>query len=206
MATAGGVRSMLGILAVDAEVADLAPRIHDLRLSACRGQNPESNSPDPDPMSATQIAIVEDVFLSAAKQHGEDSEPGHEAGDIQQFFRSAYALLTPSQRDKFAAQQDVIVTLRAARIEIKSSDDGEDYIDAAESFGTESESELTALIAFFKAAFRQLDEEQRKALVDDDWVQETLQNAVGIDADLNDGVAIYSAVAEGLQPKSLAPH
>jgi hypothetical protein len=51
----------------------------------------------------------EDVerYIAAATQHGEDSEPDHEVGDLQQYLRVAFRLMTPEQRDVFAADPEV---------------------------------------------------------------------------------------------------
>lgn len=40
-------------------------------------------------------------LLGYAKQHGLDSEPEHEVGDLQDMFTVAYGLLTPEQRLQF---------------------------------------------------------------------------------------------------------
>jgi hypothetical protein len=36
-------------------------------------------------------------YLDAAQQHGEDSEPDHEVGDLQDLLRTMWSLLTPEQ-------------------------------------------------------------------------------------------------------------
>lgn len=41
--------------------------------------------------------LVEDL-IGFARKHGEDSEPEHEVGDLQDLLRAAWALLTPEQR------------------------------------------------------------------------------------------------------------
>lgn len=157
-------------------------------------------------MTTSPIAIVDEVFLAAAKRHGEDSEPDHEAGDIQEFFRATYTLLTPAQRERLAANQSVNFVLDAAHVTIDASADADVYIEAAESFGKTSETELNSLKTFFSAAFEQLDASQRQALIDDTWVQETLQNAVGIsDIEPNNGITIYTAIAEDVLPNSFSP-
>lgn len=157
-------------------------------------------------MTTPPLAIVADVFLAAAKRHGEDSEPDHEAGDIQEFFRATYKLLTPIQRERFAANQGVNFILDAAGVTIDPSADAEAYIDTAESFGKASETELTSLKSFFSYAFEKLDAIQRRALIDDEAVQETLQNAAGIiDIEPNDAITIYTAIAEDVLPKNFSP-
>lgn len=39
-----------------------------------------------------------ETYISAAKQHGEDSDPDHEVGDLQDMLRSAWELLSEEQR------------------------------------------------------------------------------------------------------------
>lgn len=48
-----------------------------------------------------------EALVAIAKIHGEDSEPDHEAGDLQEFVRIAAKMLTDEQRAAFAANQDV---------------------------------------------------------------------------------------------------
>lgn len=49
-----------------------------------------------------------DAFIEGARLHGEDSDPDHEVGDLQEFFRAAYGLLTPDQRIAFERSPEVI--------------------------------------------------------------------------------------------------
>jgi hypothetical protein len=39
-----------------------------------------------------------EVVLEAAKLHGEDSDPDHEVGDLQDFARLCWKRLTPDQK------------------------------------------------------------------------------------------------------------
>lgn len=48
-----------------------------------------------------------EFFIEAACQHGEDSEPDHEVGDLQDLLRGMWALLTPAQRVAFAMQENI---------------------------------------------------------------------------------------------------
>ena len=38
------------------------------------------------------------VLLECAREHGENSEPDHEVGDIRTFFLACWAIMTPGQR------------------------------------------------------------------------------------------------------------
>jgi hypothetical protein len=37
-------------------------------------------------------------YILVAQQHGEDSEPDHEVGDLQDLLRAAWAMMTPEQQ------------------------------------------------------------------------------------------------------------
>lgn len=54
------------------------------------------------------------VLLAAAKQHGEDSDPDHEVGDLQDLLRPMWAILTPEQQRNFLASDEVAAVLEAA--------------------------------------------------------------------------------------------
>lgn len=49
-------------------------------------------------MSAT--SIIDDI-IEAAANHGRDSEPDHEVGDLQDLLRVAWKIMTPQQRVRF---------------------------------------------------------------------------------------------------------
>lgn len=42
-----------------------------------------------------------DDFIKAATNHGRDSEPDHEVGDLQDMLRTAWKIMTPEQRIRF---------------------------------------------------------------------------------------------------------
>lgn len=44
-------------------------------------------------------------YLVAAKQHGEDSEPDHEVGDLQEMLRAAFEIMDDKQKRAFAKHQ-----------------------------------------------------------------------------------------------------
>ena len=54
-----------------------------------------------DPADAARMLDVE-FYIEAAQQHGEDSEPDHEVGDLQDFLRAMWAVLSVEQRRQFA--------------------------------------------------------------------------------------------------------
>lgn len=43
-----------------------------------------------------------DIILEAARRHGEQSEPDHEVGDLQDALRICWKLMTPTQREQMA--------------------------------------------------------------------------------------------------------
>jgi hypothetical protein len=66
------------------------------------------------PEAQVVAALDSETFVTIAQRHGEDSEPDHEVGDLQTFFRAAYDLLTPEQRQSFLALDDVRNTIESA--------------------------------------------------------------------------------------------
>lgn len=53
-------------------------------------------------------------YTSAAEQHGQDSEPDHEVGDLQDMLRAMWAILTPAQRVAYASSDAVQQILQGA--------------------------------------------------------------------------------------------
>lgn len=49
-----------------------------------------------------------ELFISKATEHGEDSEPDHEVGDLQDYFRTAWEMMTPKQRMSFNKKYDLL--------------------------------------------------------------------------------------------------
>lgn len=61
--------------------------------------------------------ILNKLFL-AADQHGEDEDPDHTVGDLQDLLRAAWSLLSPSQQAEFLCSEEVAnVVLTGARNE-----------------------------------------------------------------------------------------
>lgn len=55
-----------------------------------------------------------ETYIAAARTHGEDSDPDHEVGDLQEFLRAAFRQMSPAQRSAFAADAQVQDTLSVA--------------------------------------------------------------------------------------------
>lgn len=60
---------------------------------------------------------VLEALLKIAKAHGEDSEPDHEVGDLQDLLRPMWALLTPEQRGAYLASEAVRDMLEGALVD-----------------------------------------------------------------------------------------
>jgi hypothetical protein len=55
-------------------------------------------------------------FLRSALRHGVDSDPDHEVGDLQDYLREMWSILTPEQKLAFARKEAVLATLEAAEV------------------------------------------------------------------------------------------
>jgi hypothetical protein len=62
-----------------------------------------------------------DRILTAAQQHGSNSEPDHEVGDLQEVLRAAWSLMLPEQRNQLMAAAETRSVLEA----------GDDYFEVA---------------------------------------------------------------------------
>ncbi|WP_143694518.1 hypothetical protein [Variovorax sp. JS1663] len=60
--------------------------------------------------------------LNAAQQHGENDDPDHEVGDLQDVLRAAWSLLTLEQRNQVMAAAETVEVLRA----------GDDFVEVAQ--------------------------------------------------------------------------
>jgi hypothetical protein len=61
--------------------------------------------------------LTQEFYIEVAETHGDDSEADHEVGDLQDFFRVAWSLLSHEQRIAFAKSTDVQATLDGAGAE-----------------------------------------------------------------------------------------
>jgi hypothetical protein len=60
-------------------------------------------------------------YIDAALQHGEDSEPDHEVGDLQDYLRVMWDLLTPEQQSQFARDERVVELLESGGFDAGAS-------------------------------------------------------------------------------------
>lgn len=72
---------------------------------------------------AADSPLEPEFYLSAAQLHGEDSDPDHEVGDLQDFLRAAFKIMTPEQRKQFALDESVHQTLEGALVDLDAFED-----------------------------------------------------------------------------------
>lgn len=91
-------------------------------------------------------SLVE-TLIGHAKTHGEDSEPDHEVGDLQDMLRAAWSLMTPEQHRQMLCHPDVSNVVESATFEplLTSIDDltEEEWQDACEHFGLDTSFQYT---------------------------------------------------------------
>jgi hypothetical protein len=58
-----------------------------------------------------------EFYLQAAEKHGSESDPDNEVGDLQQFLRAMWRLLSAEQKHAFANRPDVHLALDGAFVE-----------------------------------------------------------------------------------------
>jgi len=91
---------------------DAAPYDGDAVIEALRTQaDPEQGSTEAD---SANVLLDPTFYLGAAQAHGEDSDPDHEVGDLQDFLRAAFKIMTPEQRKAFTLDETVQQTLEGA--------------------------------------------------------------------------------------------
>ena len=64
-----------------------------------------------------------EVLLSVAKTHGEDCDPDHEVGDLQDLLRPMWSVMTPTQQRDFLASEEVATMLSGAAAVNADGDD-----------------------------------------------------------------------------------
>lgn len=137
---------------------------------------------------STQEKTTPDIetLIQAALDHGLDSEPDHEAGDLQNYLRDGWSLLTDDQRKSFLDQPRVKSAMEAAAgKELKVTkallkDDGlEKLLSIAEKHGNDegAEVEITDLQDMLRSCWVELTVDQRTSFLELESVQETFENA-----------------------------
>lgn len=82
--------------------------VADLMDAAAKAAGSEPDTP--------RMLDVE-FYIKAAQQHAYDSEPDHEVGDLQDFLRAMWSLLSAEQRQQFARSQSVVDVLHGAGVD-----------------------------------------------------------------------------------------
>lgn len=67
----------------------------------------------PDPLSSDFCFIL----LECAREHGENSDPDHEVGDLQDLFVSCWRVMTPDQRRRALADPEVQTVMEGPEYE-----------------------------------------------------------------------------------------
>lgn len=91
---------------------DEAPYDGDAVIAALR----KPTDPDQEGTKAASADVLLEpaFYVGAAQSHGESSDPDHEVGDLQDFLRAAFKIMTPEQRKAFALDETVQQTLEGA--------------------------------------------------------------------------------------------
>lgn len=91
---------------------DEAPYDGDAVIAALRkAADPEQESTE---AASADVLLEAAFYVGAAQSHGESSDPDHEVGDLQDFLRAAFKIMTPEQRKAFALDETVQQTLEGA--------------------------------------------------------------------------------------------
>ena len=91
---------------------DEAPYDGDAVIAALR--KPTDPDQEGTKASSADVLLEPAFYVGAAQSHGESSDPDHEVGDLQDFLRAAFKIMTPEQRKAFALDETVQQTLEGA--------------------------------------------------------------------------------------------
>lgn len=127
-----------------------------------------------------------ETLIAAALEHGVNSEPDHEAGDLQDYFRAGWTLLAPEQRKallkhprlKSAIEAATRKTLRVTE-RLLQENGVKIILDHFQEHGNDEgpETEITDLQDALRSCWDVLTSEQRTELLELETVQETYMNA-----------------------------
>lgn len=91
---------------------DAAPYDGDAVIAALR--KPTDPDQEGTKAASADVLLEPGFYVGAAQSHGESSDPDHEVGDLQDFLRAAFKIMTPEQRKAFALDETVQQTLEGA--------------------------------------------------------------------------------------------
>lgn len=130
-----------------------------------------------------------ETLIAASLQHGLDSEPDHEAGDLQDYFRAGWGILSSSQRTELLLHSRLKTALETAtgkelhKIKKLLVDDDDKKIVAIFAIFQEhgndegAEAEISDLQDSLRSCWDVLTLAQRTELLELDSVQEIFENA-----------------------------
>lgn len=127
-----------------------------------------------------------ETLIAASLQHGQDSEPDHEVGDLQAYLRAGWGLLTTDQRMALLNHPRLKSALEATGEEallviekLQHSEGGENLFDIFQEHGNDegADAEISDLQDALRTCWDVLTSEQRAELLELDSVQETYENA-----------------------------
>lgn len=128
--------------------------------------------------------IDSEAFIAAAERHGEDEDPDHEAGDLQDCFRAAHALFDADQLRVFGSDPEIAATLAMATTGAAAG----------------LRDEVRDLRNIFRVAFGLLSPGQRIAFLSDKAVMNVMEvGSLGVhddmpEEDLEDPLKLYAAM------------
>lgn len=137
-------------------------------------------------VAMTKTPDVE-TLIKASLQHGLDSESDHEAGDLQEYLRAGWGLLTTNQRTTLLSQprmKSAVETASGEDLRVTEKllqDEGLEHIlGIFQQHGKDegAEAEVTDLQDALRSCWDELTKDQRSKLLELDSVQETYENAV----------------------------
>ena len=131
-----------------------------------------------------------DTLIAASFQHGLDSDPGHEAGDLQDYLRAGWRLLTTGQRREMLNEPTLKSAIETATLWepirltkfLLQAEGIEKILDIFQEHGNDegSAAEIKDLQDALRVCWGVLPQDMRKKMLDIEGVQDTFENATGL--------------------------
>lgn len=103
-----------GMVEVAQELCNRTSEIADIVAARTTSQMPVAQLPKPIDLEMGFRPKMLECLLNVAKNHGDDSEPDHEVGDLQDLLRPMWAGLTPQQQRAYLASEAVATMISGA--------------------------------------------------------------------------------------------